>query len=55
MAQRPPILVHFVIALLAALSVKSALNSSKRDLTLDFFFNFLKDFQPILYHELLAL
>jgi hypothetical protein len=43
---------HLIFVLLGVLEVESGLKPSKRGLTSDFFFNFLQDFQAILYHEL---
>ena len=51
MAQRPAVL-DTLFSLLGVLEVESGLKPSKRGLTSDFFFNFLQDFQAILYHEL---
>src|SRR5260370_25621830 len=55
MAQRPPVLVNLIFVLLGGLDVESGLKPSKRGLTSDCFFNFLQDFQAILYHELCCL
>src|SRR5580692_2874760 len=52
MAQRPAVLVHLIFVLLRVLEVESGLKPSKRGLTSDCFFNFLQDFQAILYHKL---
>ena len=52
MAQRPPVLVNLIFVLLGVLDVESGLKPSKRGLTSECFFNFLQDFQAILYHEL---
>jgi hypothetical protein len=55
MAQRPAILENFIFVLLGVLDVESGLKPSKRGLTSDCFFNFLQDFQAILYHKLYRL
>jgi hypothetical protein len=52
MTQRPAVLENFIFELLGVLEVESGLRPSKRDLTSDYSFNFLQDFQAILYHEL---
>jgi hypothetical protein len=52
MAQRPAVLENLIFVLLGVLDVESGLKPSKRGLTSDCFFNFLQDFQAILYHEL---
>ena len=55
MAQRRPLLVNLIFVLLGGLDVESGLKPSKRGLTSDCFFNFLQDFQAILYHKLYCL
>src|ERR1700730_15721977 len=55
MAQRPSVLKNLIFELLGVLDVQGGLKSSKRGLTSDCFFNFLQDFQAILYHKLYCL
>ena len=55
MAQGPAVLVNLIFVFLGVLDVESGLKPSKRGLTSDFFFNFLQDFQAILYHKLYCL
>jgi hypothetical protein len=52
MAQRPAVLENLVFEFLGVLDVESGLKPSKRGLTSDYLFNFLQDFEAILYHEL---
>jgi len=51
MAQRPAVLENLIFELLGVLDVEGGLKPSKPGLTSDCFFNFLEDFQAILYHE----
>jgi hypothetical protein len=55
MAQRPAVLVNLIFVFFGVLDVESGLKLSKRGLTSDCFFNFLQDFQAILYHKLYCL
>jgi hypothetical protein len=55
MAQRPTVLENLIFELLGILGVESGLKPSQRGLTSDCFFNFLEDFQAILYHKLYCL
>ena len=55
MAQRPAVLENLIFELLGVLEVESGLEPSKRGLASDYLFNFLQDFQAILYHELYSL
>src|SRR5271166_2251998 len=48
-------LENLIFELLGVLDVESGLKPSKRGLTSDCFFNFLQDFQAILYHKLYCL
>ena len=48
-AQCPAVLEHLILVLLGVLGVESSLKPSKRRLTSDLFFNFLEDFQAVLY------
>jgi hypothetical protein len=52
MAQRPAVLENLIFELLGVLEVESGLEPGKRGLTSDYLFNFLQDFEAILYHEL---
>jgi hypothetical protein len=49
MAQRPAVLENLIFESFGVLDVESGLKPSKRGLTSDRFFNFLQDFQAILY------
>jgi len=52
MAQRPAVLENLIFELLGVLDVESGFKPSKRGSTSHCFFNFLQDFQAILYHKL---
>src|SRR5215469_2886959 len=49
MAQWPAVLEHLIFVSLGVLDVERSLKPSKRPLTSVFFFNFLEDFQAVLY------
>src|ERR1700724_2599716 len=49
------VLVNLIFVLLDVSDVESGLKPSKRGLTTDCFFNFLQDFQAILYNKLYCL
>ena len=55
MAQRPAVLENLIFVFLGVLDVESGLKPSERGLPSDCFFNFLQDFQAILYHKLYCL
>ena len=55
MAQRPAKLENLIFVFLGVLGVESGLKPRNRGLTSDCSFNFLQDFQAILYHKLYCL